>query len=54
MTGSDPKGELEALHNLILRHPEGVGIAKLEGEFARSISRRTLNRRLGALLQGAD
>jgi hypothetical protein len=51
MTGSDPKGELEALHNLILRHPEGVGIAKLEGEFASSISRRTLNRRLGALLQ---
>ena len=51
MTQSDPKVELDALYHLILRYSGGIGIAKLEKELGTPISRRTLNRRLQALLQ---
>jgi hypothetical protein len=54
MTHSDPKVELDALYGLILRHPEGVGVAKLEGGLGTPISRRTLNRRLRDLLQAGQ
>jgi Fic/DOC family len=46
-----PEPELQRLHDVILRYPAGVGIAKLEEEFHGSISRRTLGRRLQTLLQ---
>lgn len=51
MKPSDPKNELDALYRLVLAHPEGIGVAKLETELGTPISRRTLNRRLRALLQ---
>ena len=45
------QSELQHLQDAILRYPLGVGIGKLEEEFHRQISRRTLLRRLQTLLQ---
>ncbi len=46
-----PESELQQLEDLILRYPNGIGIAKLEEELHHAMSRRTLGRRLSDLLQ---
>ncbi len=43
--------EIQRVHDIILRYPAGIGIARLEQELGSSISRRTLVRRLQMLLQ---
>ena len=48
---TDARVELESLYSLILRHPDGVGVAELDNELKGSISRRTLSRRLNTLLR---
>jgi len=45
------QAQLQRVHDIVLRNPAGIGIAQLEQEFGRSISRRTLVRRLHVLLQ---
>ncbi len=43
--------ELQLVHEVILRHPEGIGIAAIEAQLHQPPSRRTLTRRLAALEQ---
>lgn len=51
MTQPNPEVQLDILYGLVLRHPQGVSVSELESEFGSSISRRTLSRRLRALLK---
>src|SRR5947207_14824636 len=46
-----PESELQQLEDLILRYPNGIGIAKLEEELHHAMSRRTLGRRLSDLVK---
>jgi Fic/DOC family len=48
------QAELQRVHDIVLRHPAGIGITQLEHELGRSISRRTLVRRLHVLLQAGQ
>jgi Fic/DOC family len=41
--------EMQLVHEVVLRHPEGIGIAAIEAELHQAPSRRTLTRRLAAL-----
>lgn len=42
--------ELQSIEDVLLRHPAGLSLLKLQRELRGSISRRTLSRRLSALL----
>ena len=44
-----PQAEIQRVHDIVLRYPAGIGIARLEQELGSSISRRTLVRRLQML-----
>src|SRR5260370_19379553 len=48
------QAELQRIRDIVLRYPAGIGIAELEQELGRSISRRTLVRRLQMLLQAGQ
>lgn len=48
------QAELQRVRDTILRYPAGIGIARLEQELSRSISRRTLVRRLQILLEAGQ
>jgi fido (protein-threonine AMPylation protein) len=43
--------ELQRIEDALLRHPEGLSLLQLRKELGGSISRRTLSRRISALLQ---
>jgi hypothetical protein len=49
-----PHPELQRVLDTILRYPGGIGIARLEKELELSISRRTLIRRIQALLEAGQ
>src|SRR5215469_5857723 len=45
--------ELQRIEDALLRHPEGLSLVQLKKELGGSISRRTLSRRIAALLKAA-
>jgi fido (protein-threonine AMPylation protein) len=48
------QAEIQRVHDIVLRYPAGIGMARLEQELGSSISRRTLVRRLQMLLQAGQ
>jgi fido (protein-threonine AMPylation protein) len=48
------QAEFQRIHDIVLRYPRGIGIAQLDQELGRSISRRTLIRRLQTMLIGGQ
>jgi hypothetical protein len=45
--------ELQRIEDALLRYPEGLSLLQLQSELGGSISRRTLSRRISALLKAA-
>jgi hypothetical protein len=47
----NPENELDAVHEVVARFPEGAAIEEVSGALAIKMSRRTLQRRLALLVE---